>query len=193
MIGIERGVIAEDLRDKIGHDKKSCKKPMKASSGNIIDKVFFHGEPPVEKSCTQTIGHPRTFCYWSNAAGAFGEDIIPVLGRCQMYFLSSESKILSNRGNQIPYDVGGLMKLILGLALVLVVSGAAQAAKNCTDMPKEKWMSEADFKKMVEGQGYKISKFKQPGTCYEIYGTDKDGKKVEIYFNPVDGKVFQSK
>ncbi len=52
---------------------------------------------------------------------------------------------------------------------------------------------EEDFKKMVESQGYKIKKFKQPGSCYEIYGTDKEGKKVEIYFNPVDGSPIKSK
>lgn len=81
--------------------------------------------------------------------------------------------------------------LILGLALSLGV--AAEAKKSCTDEPKDKWMSEETFKKNVEAQGYKIKKFKQPGTCYEIYGTDKDGKKVEIYFNPVDGSVTKAK
>lgn len=83
-----------------------------------------------------------------------------------------------------------MKNLIMILALTLV-SGVAHAKKNCTDEPKEKWMSEADFKKMVEAQGYKITKFKQPGTCYEIYGTNKDGKKVEIYFNPVTGAIVK--
>ena len=62
-----------------------------------------------------------------------------------------------------------------------------------TNGPKEKWMTEEDFKKKAEAEGYKITKFKQPGSCYEIYGTDKAGKKVEIYFNPVDGSIVKSK
>lgn len=82
--------------------------------------------------------------------------------------------------------------LILALAL-LGATSSAYAKKTCTTEPKEKWMSESDFKKKVEADGYKISKFKQPGTCYEIYGTDKDGKKVEIYFNPVDGSIVKAK
>jgi hypothetical protein len=49
------------------------------------------------------------------------------------------------------------------------------------------------MQKKAEGEGYKIRKFKQPGTCYEIYGTDKNGKDIEIYFNPVDGSVVHSK
>lgn len=73
--------------------------------------------------------------------------------------------------------------LIVGIALTGL---SAQAKKNCTQMPKEKWMKEDDFKKKVEALGYKIKKFKQPGSCYEIYGLNKDGKKVEVYFNPVD-------
>lgn len=85
------------------------------------------------------------------------------------------------------------MRVIILTALFSFVSISAVAKKNCTEEPKEKWMQEAEFKKKVEAEGYKISKFKQPGSCYEIYGTDKDGKKVEIYFNPVDGSIAKQK
>ena len=70
-----------------------------------------------------------------------------------------------------------MRKLILMMALVMA-GGVLHAKKNCTDQPKDKWMKEEDFKKRLEGEGYKIRKFKQPGTCYEIYGTNKDGKKI---------------
>lgn len=82
---------------------------------------------------------------------------------------------------------------VLAIMTLLLASGTALAKKNCTDQPKEKWMTEADFKKKVEAEGFKIRKFKQPGTCYEIYGQNKDGKKVEIYFNPVDGSIVKEK
>lgn len=85
------------------------------------------------------------------------------------------------------------MKHLLFTGVILLAGLSAQAKKTCTDQPKDKWMSEADFKKKVEGEGYKIRKFKQPGSCYEIYGQDKDGKDVEIYFNPVDGSIVKSK
>jgi hypothetical protein len=67
----------------------------------------------------------------------------------------------------------------------------AFAKRECTTEPKEKWMKVKDFKKKIKEQGYKISKFKTPGNCYEIYGTDKEGKKVEIYFNPVDASIVK--
>lgn len=82
---------------------------------------------------------------------------------------------------------------LLAIMSLMLISGAALAKKSCTDQPKEKWMSEKDFKKKVVDEGYTIKKFKQPGTCYEIYGTNKEGKKVEIYFNPVDGSIAKEK
>ncbi|HEY8269940.1 MAG TPA: PepSY domain-containing protein [Pseudobdellovibrionaceae bacterium] len=83
------------------------------------------------------------------------------------------------------------MKHLILASLVSLVGFSAYAKKNCTEQPKDKWMKEADFKKKMEDQGYKISKFKQPGSCYEIYGTNKEGKKVEIYFNPVDASIVK--
>ncbi len=85
------------------------------------------------------------------------------------------------------------MKHLILTALLLITVSSAYAKKECTTEPKEKWMAEEAFKKKVEAEGYKISKFKQPGTCYEIYGTNKDGKKVEIYFDPVDGSIVKAK
>jgi hypothetical protein len=83
------------------------------------------------------------------------------------------------------------MKHLTLAGLIVLASLAAHAKKTCTDQPKEKWMTEEAFKKKVEAEGYKIRKFKQPGSCYEIYGTDKDGNKVEIYFNPVNGSIVR--
>ncbi len=78
-------------------------------------------------------------------------------------------------------------------ALLLASSGAAMAGPTCT-APKDKWMSETDFKKGLEDKGYQIKTFKvSSGKCYEIYGFDKSGKKVEIYFDPVTAAVLETK
>lgn len=82
------------------------------------------------------------------------------------------------------------MKSVL-VVLAVLLGSFSHAAPNCTQEPKEKWMSEDKMKEMILGQGYKIKKFKVAGQCYEIYGWDKEGKKVEIYFNPVDGSIVK--
>lgn len=78
------------------------------------------------------------------------------------------------------------MKSIVISALLLAAAGMAMAEPSC-NVPKEKWMPEAKFKTQVEGMGYKIKTFKvNKGNCYEVYG-EKDGKKVEHFFDPATG------
>ena len=60
---------------------------------------------------------------------------------------------------------------------------AASAKADCAAHPKAEWMSEADAKAKIVAQGYTITKFKVDGNCYEIYGKNKEGKKVEIYYD----------
>ena len=85
------------------------------------------------------------------------------------------------------------MKSLVLSALLIAVAGTAIASPTCT-APKEQWQPEAAFKKNLETQGYQIKTFKvTKGQCYEMYGTDKAGKKVEIYFDPVSGKALEQK
>lgn len=75
----------------------------------------------------------------------------------------------------------------------VATSGAVFAAPACTTEAQSKWMPESSMKKMIEGQGYTIKEFKVSGTCYEFYGKTKDGKRAEIYYNPVTGAVVKQK
>lgn len=85
------------------------------------------------------------------------------------------------------------MKSLVVSALLIAAAGAAMASPTCT-APKDSWKPEASFKKELEAQGYQIRNFKvTKGNCYEIYGTDKAGKKVEIYFDPASGKALEQK
>ena len=86
------------------------------------------------------------------------------------------------------------MKKTIAAALVLAFAGSAAIAGPTCKAPKDTWMKEADFKAKLEKDGYKIKTFKvTKGDCYEIYGTDKAGKKVEIYFDPATGAVLEQK
>ena len=84
------------------------------------------------------------------------------------------------------------MKTLFALSFTALFASAALAGPTC-NVPQEKWMKEADFKARLEAQGYQIKTFKvSRGQCYEIYGFDKNGKKVEIYFDPQTGAVIES-
>jgi hypothetical protein len=85
------------------------------------------------------------------------------------------------------------MKKLFAAMILLLPAATVLAGPTC-DVPKDKWMKEADFKAKVEAEGYQIKTFKvSSGQCYEIYGFDTDGKKVEIYFNPETAAVLESK
>ena len=75
------------------------------------------------------------------------------------------------------------MNKLLAAVLSLALTSSAFAAATCPVHPKAEWMSEADAKAKILEMGYQIKKFKISGNCYEIYGTDKAGKKAEVYFD----------
>ncbi len=83
------------------------------------------------------------------------------------------------------------MKLMYLVLMTLSIS--AISAVECTDQDKTKWIEESKFKETL-AKNYQIKTFKvTKGNCYEIYGKDQSGNRVEIYFNPVDGKIVKQK
>jgi hypothetical protein len=75
-----------------------------------------------------------------------------------------------------------LLVAVATFAPVLATT-AAHAKADCPAYPKSEWMNESQARSKLEAQGYVINKFKVDGNCYEIYGRNKDGKKVEIYYD----------
>jgi hypothetical protein len=74
------------------------------------------------------------------------------------------------------------ISLVLGVVWS-VTSVVTHAAANCPAYPKEEWAAESNLKEALDAEGYTIKKFKIDGNCYEMYGRNKEGKKVEIYFD----------
>jgi hypothetical protein len=80
---------------------------------------------------------------------------------------------------------------VLACLTLLALSQAALASPNCTNEPKSKWMPTSAMQDQVKQAGYTVKTFKTTGSCYEIYGKDKNGKRAEVYFNPVTGAVVK--
>jgi len=73
------------------------------------------------------------------------------------------------------------MKLLMALLALTPLQAAAGA--DCAVHPKSEWVPEDTLKQVLNEEGYSIKKFKVDGNCYEIYGYNRQGKKVEIYFD----------
>lgn len=76
-------------------------------------------------------------------------------------------------------------------AAAALAAPAAFAGPKCTDAPRDKWLPKEVMQARIVKAGYAIDKFKVSGSCYEIYGKDKAGNRVEIYYDPTNGKVVK--
>ena len=51
--------------------------------------------------------------------------------------------------------------------------------------PKSGWQPAEKLEKQLTDQGWKVRRIKEDGGCYEVYGLDDKGQRVEAYFHPV--------
>ena len=76
------------------------------------------------------------------------------------------------------------MKAILALSVLsLAIAGPAFAAGKCSDAPQAKWQPQATLESKLKADGYAIKQVKVEKGCYEVYATDKAGKRANMAFN----------
>lgn len=67
--------------------------------------------------------------------------------------------------------------------LMIAVALPALAEDRCT-VPEADWRPVEDLKADLTAKGWTISNVKTEDGCYEVYGHDQDGKRVETFFDP---------
>ena len=75
------------------------------------------------------------------------------------------------------------MRVSAFAVLAIVAAGPAFAAGTCSSAPKSKWQSKSALESQLQTDGYKVRQIKTEGGCYEVYATDKDGKRANMAFN----------
>ena len=82
-----------------------------------------------------------------------------------------------------------MTRLLISTAAVLMLAAPAFAEDLKCDVPDQTtWMSQEDLTAMYVEQGYEVKNIKIDAGCYEIYGLDAKGERVEIYVDPVTGE-----
>ena len=81
-----------------------------------------------------------------------------------------------------------ILPIAAALAVAAGASPAAATGKMTCDAPQAQWKSRAALEKSLKKQGWQVRKSKVDGGCYEVYGTDPKGNRVEAYFHPVSFK-----
>ncbi|MFN5779350.1 MAG: PepSY domain-containing protein [Novosphingobium sp.] len=76
-----------------------------------------------------------------------------------------------------------------GLTAAAAVSTATPAEATgkvkCQAGPQSGWKNVEALKAQLTKDGWKVTKAKVDGGCYEVYGVLPTGEKVEAYFHPV--------
>ena len=71
----------------------------------------------------------------------------------------------------------------------LAFGGVAQAHGDFKcDVPKTEWKPQIELQRKLTSEGWKVRQVKTDNGCYEVYGFDEKGKRMEVYFNP---KTFE--
>jgi len=79
-----------------------------------------------------------------------------------------------------------LTALAVAAAAFAIGSPALATGKmTCKAGPQSGWKSQQVLEQTLTKQGWQVRKSKVDGGCYEVYGTDPEGNRVEAYFHPV--------
>ena len=72
--------------------------------------------------------------------------------------------------------------LLTAVAFV-VASPAFAASGSCSSAPKSAWQPQSKLETMLKADGLTVKQIKVENGCYEVYATDKAGKRQNIAYN----------
>jgi hypothetical protein len=82
------------------------------------------------------------------------------------------------------------MKRFVLSALIASVAGIGTAsAEGICNVPEAEWQPKEALQKKLEGEGWAIKTIKIDAGCYEVYGKDAAGNRMETYFDPKSFEV----
>ena len=87
-----------------------------------------------------------------------------------------------------------MRKIALFTGAAILVGGAVGAeagslGRPCTSASQNQWLPIQELQAKVEALGYTVQKAKLAKACGEFYTLDKDGRRVELFVDPTDGRI----
>lgn len=78
---------------------------------------------------------------------------------------------------------------LAGLLALAPFAASAHGNVECKAHPKEEWRPHTELQKKLLDDGWRsIRQIKLHNGCYEVYGMDPNGKRIEAFF---DTKTFE--
>ena len=82
--------------------------------------------------------------------------------------------------------------LVTAIAVAAAAATAAQAGSlghPCTAAAQKQWLPLGALQAKVEALGYTVRNAKLKNACGELYATDKNGSRVELFVDPTNGEI----
>lgn len=77
-----------------------------------------------------------------------------------------------------------MLRTFTSIAFAALMTGTTFAAgASCSTSPAARFKSKSDLEAVLKADGLTMKKLKVEKGCYEVYATDKDGKKVNVAYN----------
>jgi hypothetical protein len=74
---------------------------------------------------------------------------------------------------------------IVFVALTFTAGGAwAHGNVSCPAYPKSEWKPHTELHAKLIKEGWTVRRMEVTPTCYEVYGKDPQGKRIEAFFDP---------
>ncbi len=74
---------------------------------------------------------------------------------------------------------------IAALAFAVSASSAfAHGKVTCPEHPPAEWRPHTELEQKLVKEGWTVRRMEKTETCYEVYGKDPQGKRVEAFFDP---------
>jgi hypothetical protein len=65
----------------------------------------------------------------------------------------------------------------------VAASSAFAAPSGCSSAPASQWQPKSKLESQLTAKGMKVRQIKAERGCYEVYATDKSGKRQNLAFN----------
>jgi hypothetical protein len=85
----------------------------------------------------------------------------------------------------------GRVGYYIGLLAFVGVNAVCAAQPPCTAEPRAKWMPREAVRGKIEALGYQIRDFEVENACYAVEVHDKNGKELDLYVDPMTGKIVK--
>lgn len=85
-----------------------------------------------------------------------------------------------------------MRSIVIAAAVLALAATGAQAkswSRACTSAPASQYLSGSELWAKAEAQGYRVKGVEIERGCADVDAFDKNGREVDLYLDPTDGKI----